>query len=485
MIKLLELRSLLRTYYQKFQMIVDPVLKFLLAFITLRLINSALGYDARLEKMVVVLLVSLLCAFTPPSILVFFALMFSVLHVMAASPLMALVVVVVFVILYCFFLRFAPQYGYAVVGIPILYTLNIPYLVPILLGLLTNPITILPSACGVIVYYMFDIIKRHTVVNANYTTDDVLPLYTEVFEDITGRAEILAAALVFALVIIAVYVVRKLRMEYASEIAILAGAVVNVFGFLLCDLKFGSAGTIGKMILGTVLSALLAVAVLFFKRVLDYTAVENVQFEDDDYFYYVKAVPKIEIGLQTREIKRINEKRAASEDEDEDDYEEILDEETGEVFFRPKNGRGAGAQVRRMKGGRQIPPLRRPGRAAERDGSDRAGTGRNRPLRNTSDWPDPEWEELERTESERGREREKISGSSRNLSAGAAADKAEPDSAAGKRSGESFSEPEAEREENGETVLLKEEELLRMDELARRKAAMEKLDEPEGDNGGH
>ena len=61
MIKLLELRSLLRTYYQKFQMIVDPVLKFLLAFITLRLINSALRYDARLEKMFFVLMFFVLC----------------------------------------------------------------------------------------------------------------------------------------------------------------------------------------------------------------------------------------------------------------------------------------------------------------------------------------------------------------------------------------------------------------------------------------
>ena len=382
MIKILELRSLLRAYYQKFQMVVDPVMKFLLAFVTFRLINSGLGYEERLGKTVVVLLVSLLCAFTPSSILVLFAMAFSILHVLSASLLMAVVVIIVFIILYCFFLRYAPQHGYAVVAIPVLYTLNIPYLVPILLGLTANPITMLPSACGVIVYYMFGIIKDHAETNVSLTTDDILPFYTEVFEDITGRKEILAAALVFALVIIAVYVVRKLKMEYASEIAILAGAVVNVFGFLACDLKFGTAGTIGKMIWGTALSALLAFIVLFFKRVLDYTAVENVQFEDDDYFYYVKAVPKIEIGLQEREVKHINEKNAPTgNDEDyEDDYEEILDEETGEVFFRPKNGSSSGSQIRRFKGGR-MPSLYRP---ASRTGEERESRrsqedGRERP----------------------------------------------------------------------------------------------------------
>lgn len=353
MVKILELRSLLRAYYQKFQVIVDPILKFAFAFITLRLINNALGFDVRLEKTAVVLLVSLFCALTPTTILVFVAMAFSVLHVFAASPFMALFVLIMFVILYCFLLRFAPQYASAVVAIPVLYTLNIPYLVPILLGLFANPITILPSMCGVIVYYMFDIIKMHTVMDAGVELDDVLPLYTGVFEDMINCKSVLIVSGVFAVVIIVVFMIRKLKMEYASEIAALAGGVVNVFGFLICDLKFDQVDSIGRIIGGTVLSALLAVIVLFFKRVLDYTAVENVQFEDDDYYYYVKAVPKIEIGLKERKVKNITEERTDIDNEDEeDDYEEILDEETGEVIFRPKSGKSAGGQVKRQAGGR-------------------------------------------------------------------------------------------------------------------------------------
>jgi len=32
--------------------------------------------------------------------------------------------------------------------------------------------------------------------------------------------------------------------------------------------------------------------VSFFARNLDYNRIERVQFEDDEYYYYVKAVPK-------------------------------------------------------------------------------------------------------------------------------------------------------------------------------------------------
>ena len=352
MVKIFELRPLLRSYYQKCQMIVDPLIKFVAAFVTFTMINRTIGYNLKLEKTVVVLLVSLLCAFTPSSILVFFAMAFVIFHVASASPFMALFAALIFVVLYCFFLRFAPQYGYVVVAIPILSTLHAPYLVPILMGLVANPITILPSACGVIVYYMLQILQEHTVVSDSMALDDILPFYTEVFEALLACKDILIVSGVFAVVIIVVYAVRKLKMEYAAELAILAGGVVNVFGFLICDLRFDSRVTLGSMIGGTLISVAVAFIALFFKRVLDYTAVENVQFEDDDYYYYVKAVPKIEIGVAQRTVEQINAKKEQPEEEDEDDYEEVLDEETGEVIFRPRSGSGAGGQVRRQKGGR-------------------------------------------------------------------------------------------------------------------------------------
>lgn len=352
MVKLLELRSLLRAYYQKFQMVVDPLVKFIVAFITFQVINGTLGYEERVDRFIVVFLLSLLSAFTPSAVMVFLALVISVLHVFAVSPILSLVVILMFMILYCFFLRYAPQYGYVVVAVPVLFILNIPYTVPILMGLLATPLAILPTACGVIIYYLFQIISEQAVNSAaEITMDDVLPMYTEVFESILACKQILIVSGVFAVVIIAVYAVRKMKMEYAFEIAIVAGAVVNIFGFLICDLRFNISGEIGSMIIGTLLSVIVSAVVLFFKRVLDYTAVENVQFEDDDYFYYVKAVPKLEIGLQERQVKHIT-GNTVSEEGDEDDYEEILDEETGEVFLRPRGSSGTGSQVRRQVRGK-------------------------------------------------------------------------------------------------------------------------------------
>lgn len=43
---------------------------------------------------------------------------------------------------------------------------------------------------------------------------------------------------------------------------------------------------------------------------LDYARTEKVQFEDDEYYYYVKAVPKMAVAVPEKRVKRITTQRA-------------------------------------------------------------------------------------------------------------------------------------------------------------------------------
>ena len=61
-----------------------------------------------------------------------------------------------------------------------------------------------------------------------------------------------------------------------------------------------------QMIIGAVISAIIVLIIHFFKLTLDYSGVEHAQFEDDVYYYYVKAVPKITVTTPKRDIKHIN-----------------------------------------------------------------------------------------------------------------------------------------------------------------------------------
>ena len=65
------------------------------------------------------------------------------------------------------------------------------------------------------------------------------------------------------------------------------------------------------MTLGIVLSCAAAGAYHFFVFAVDYSRTEYVQFEDDEYYYYVKAVPKLTVTRPDVKVKRINTRKAA------------------------------------------------------------------------------------------------------------------------------------------------------------------------------
>ena len=113
--------------------------------------------------------------------------------------------------------------------------------------------------------------------------------------------------IVFMFIILIVYVIRTREINYSFEVAILTGCIVNLLTFLIANLlnDIKIPINIGELILGTIGAGLLAVIVQNFRCALDYTTIERVQFEDDDYFYYVKAIPKIKVVEKKSDIKKI------------------------------------------------------------------------------------------------------------------------------------------------------------------------------------
>ena len=65
--------------------------------------------------------------------------------------------------------------------------------------------------------------------------------------------------------------------------------------------------------IGSLLSGVFAYIIQFFHMVLDYGAIEEVQFEDEDYFYYVRAVPKLKMTVGERTVKHIYTNRNRAE----------------------------------------------------------------------------------------------------------------------------------------------------------------------------
>jgi hypothetical protein len=116
----------------------------------------------------------------------------------------------------------------------------------------------------------------------------------------------------FAAAGIVVCCVRKLAADHARSIAIVIGIAIQMGIICSGEIYFGNNQDIIKVVIGCVVSLLIALGVDFMSMSLDYTRVEHVQFEDDEYYYYVKAVPKASVPVADKQVKKINAKRSRS-----------------------------------------------------------------------------------------------------------------------------------------------------------------------------
>ena len=313
MMPLLVLRERIKNFYQRHDIYILPAVKFIFALIAFIAINKEIGFDSRLESILVVLALSALSAFTPSAVMVLIATLVAALHVYYASPMLSILVVILLMIIYFLFARFTPRYGYVLLAVPVLYILKIPYIIPILLGTVASPVAIIPTICGVAVYYIFQLVKAAVNMQVNTTVDDILKLYTDVIDGLLNNKQMLMTIVIFSLILIVVYYVRRMKFDYAHEISIAVGAITCVLGFLISDVILDKSDQIFAMILGTITSGAIVYVIHFFRLTLDYSGVELAQFEDDVYYYYVKAVPKITVTTPQMKVKHINVKGLSKE----------------------------------------------------------------------------------------------------------------------------------------------------------------------------
>ena len=155
MTNLLVLKEQLKELYTRYGNYIRPAGKFLIGFIVFQIINMRLGFDPRLASLPVALLLATICAVLPAGAITILAGFLAVGQIFAVSLIIGAVILVVYVIMYCLSVRYTKNMVNAVLAIPILYVLKIPYVVPIWLGLIATPAAVLPTTCGVVIYYLF------------------------------------------------------------------------------------------------------------------------------------------------------------------------------------------------------------------------------------------------------------------------------------------------------------------------------------------
>ncbi len=306
---LLEMKERIKLIYSKYEAFIVPVLKFLLAFITFSTLNSRMGYMTRIDDMRIMLIAALTCSFLPVGLMVLMAAVFSLMHMYALSMEVALVGLCMYLIMYLLFFRFSPKDSLVVVLTPLLFSMNIPYVVPIAVGLLCGPASIVSVGCGIAVFYLLRMVIDSAPNIRIMEEGEILEKVRFMVEGILGNKAMLVMIAAFVVTVLVVYLIRRMSVDYSWTIAMVTGAMINVVLLLIGDLMYDVNLSMGSVLLGSLLALVVAKVIEFFRFCVDYSRTEKVQFEDDEYYYYVKAVPKMTVSVPTKTVKRINSQR--------------------------------------------------------------------------------------------------------------------------------------------------------------------------------
>ena len=305
MTALLELKQKIKNLYGKYEIYILPVFKFVLALLYFIWINENMGYMSQLDNLFIVLILALICSILPSGVTIFAGFVLMVGHAYALGIEVAAVMLVLILFMLILFLRFSTGSNIVLVFTPLSFSFGAPVLLPIGSGLLSGPASTLPAGCGVIIYYFIRFLRAQSAYLSN---PDVL---------VTEKLKLLADGLVqnwgmwinivaFIAVILIVNLIRTRSFDYAWRIAIVVGGVAYVLVIFAAGFFMDVVIDMVPMIIYTVISVLVGIVLEFFVFGGDYTRTERLEYEDDEYYYYVKAVPKASVATSERSIEKIN-----------------------------------------------------------------------------------------------------------------------------------------------------------------------------------
>ena len=309
MTKIIEIKDKVFKFCAEYDSYLRYLYKFLAAFVLFSVINSSIGFMEKISTMPIALLLALICCLLPQSVTIIVAALLVLLNLYALSLEVALVAFLIFVLLFLLYFRFAPQDGMLFILTPIFFKLGIPYILPIGTGLMRKAYSVTAVACGTIAFYFIDGIYQNitTLGDAVAGGDGGATVkITVTIGQLLGNKEMFLAVGVFTLSAIMVYVIRRLSVDNAWKIAIISGVLVQISGLFAGYLLFNLSEKTAAMIIGNVIAMILGFVLEFLFMDLDYERTERVQFEDDDYYYFVKAVPKKMVTSTEKTVKHFS-----------------------------------------------------------------------------------------------------------------------------------------------------------------------------------
>lgn len=305
MTALLEFKQKLKGFYGRFEMIFQPIVKFAVALLYFMWINANMGYMTLLDNIFVILILALVCCLLPSGITTYVGCALMIAHAYALSMEVAAFFAVLILFMLILFLRFSAGKNVMMAITPLAFAFDLPVLLPIGGGLLSSATAAFPAGCGVILYYFIRLVRNNAEVLANVDVD-IMEKISILADGIVQNWGMWLTVAAVVIVLVLVNIIRTRSFDYAWRVAIVIGGIAYVLIMYAGGLYVGVQLNMMSLVMYAVVSVVVGVILEFFVFGGDYTRAERLSYEDDEYYYYVKAVPKASVSTSERSIKKIN-----------------------------------------------------------------------------------------------------------------------------------------------------------------------------------
>jgi len=303
-------REKLINLYIKRGEILLVVLKFLIGFFIFRTMGyisfGALGTG---HILAISLFFGLLCTVISPFGFYLLTVAASAIYLYSVSVELCMIVVLVMFIIGVFYIRLFPKEALFIPALMICFHFNIPYVVILFAGIYAGLSGIVPVMLGTIIWGVFvPCLKPMSEVapKASFELLSAPEKFTDMFAVLTERGFLTSGYFRLAIfygILIAIFVIlnKLVIINYIKEMSIIGMGIILIAGTLVINGTTG-LGMNPALIIGCGIASIIIMLVIrFFDNVLDYKRAQRVQFEDDEYYYYVKAVPKIKNKRKKRD----------------------------------------------------------------------------------------------------------------------------------------------------------------------------------------
>ena len=133
----------------------------------------------------------------------------------------AIVAFMLMLVMMLLYFRFAPGDLVILLLTPMAFVLKIPYIMPLAMGLVGTPASVISVGCGTILYFFLNFInENNTTINA--MEDEITAKFRYLIDGLIDNKAMVVTVAAFAVTLIIVYTIRRLTIDHIWTIAIVA-----------------------------------------------------------------------------------------------------------------------------------------------------------------------------------------------------------------------------------------------------------------------